>query len=113
MIPKNKNTSMKPLKNILDIQFVKRNKAMAIFYAYFIIGIIYIVTSHLYAILIGRVNILSLLVSIPWGAPFWPLLVYTDLKHIGVMPQDVLAFISIIIFITILIKNPSDKKPPQ
>jgi len=96
---------MKRLKNMLDIQFVKKHKIISIVLAYFIIGIIYVVTGYLHNIIIGKQIVISPFIGIPLGAPFWPVMVYADLKHIGVMPRDVLTLISIIIFITIFIKN--------
>ena len=96
---------MEKSKNILDIPYVKKHKIISIVLAYFVIGIIYVVTGYLHNIIIGKQIVFSPLIGIPLGAPFWPMMVYADLKHIGVMPQDILTLISIIIFIIIFVKN--------
>ena len=96
---------MKLPENILDIQFVKKHKIISIILAYFVIGIIRVVTGYLHNIIIGKQIVFSPFIGIPLGAPFWPMMIYADLKHIGVMPQDVLTLISIFIFIIIFVKN--------
>lgn len=91
--------------NLSEIQFIRNHKMISIILAYFIVGIIYDITGYLYNIIIGREVVFSPLLTIPLGALFWPVMIYADLKHIGVMPQDVLALISLIVSVTILLKN--------
>lgn len=88
----------------LSLQFVKRHKIVSIVLAYFVIGIVYVVTTYLHLIIIGKQIVISPLVAIPIVAPFWPMMVYADLKHIGVMPQDISTLVSIFIFIMVFIK---------
>ena len=88
----------------MSLQFVKRYKIISIILAYFVIGVVYVVTGYLYNIIIGKQIVFSLLVAIPMGATGWPMMVYADLKHIGVRPQDVSALISILLFIIIFVK---------
>ena len=86
----------KELENL--IQFVKKQKIISIITAYFIIGIIYVLTGFFHSIIIGKQDIFYLIVSIPIGAPFWPLLVYADFINIGIMLQDIITLISFINF---------------
>ena len=88
----------------MNLQFIKRHKIISIVLAYFVIGVVYIVTGYLYNIIIGKQIVFSPLVGIPLGAPFWVMMVYADLKHIGIMPRDVSVFISIVLFILIFVK---------
>jgi len=100
-----KMTYQKLSKIYRNTQFLKKHKIISMILAYFIVGIIYDITGYLYNIIIGREVVFSPLISIPLGSLFWPVMIYADLKHIGVMPQDVLALISVILFVTILLKN--------
>jgi len=86
----------KELENL--IQLVKKQKLISIIIAYFIIGIIYVLTGFFHDIIIGKQIIFPLMISIPLGAPFWPLLVYADIINIGIMLQDVITLISFILF---------------
>jgi len=86
----------KELENL--IQLVKKQKLISIIIAYFIIGIIYVLTGFFHDIIIGKQIVFSLILSIALGAPFWPLLVYADLINIGIMLQDVITLISFILF---------------
>lgn len=88
----------------MNLQFIKRHKIISIVFAYLITGIVYIVTGYLYRIIIGKQIVFSPLVGIPLGAPFWVMMVYADLRHIGIMPRDVSALISVILFILIFVK---------
>lgn len=89
----------------MSLQFVKRHKIISIVLAYFVTGIVYVITGYLYLIIIGKQVVFSPLVGIPLAVPFWPMMVYADLKNIGIMPQDVLTLISVFIFIMIFVKN--------
>lgn len=84
---------------IKGFQLVKKHKLISIIIAYFIIGIIYVVTGFLHNIIIGKQVVFSLLISIPLAAPFWPIMIYADFKHIGIMFQDVITLISVILFV--------------
>jgi len=98
--------TMKLSGNILDVTtFCKEHKIISIVLAYFVTGIIYVVTGYLHNITIGKQIVFSPLIGIPLGAPFWPMMVYADLKHIGIMPQDVLTLLSAFIFIILFVKN--------
>lgn len=87
----------KELENL--IQLVKKQKFISIIIAYFIIGIIYVLTGFFHDIIIGKQVVFSLILSLALGAPFWPLLVYADLINIGIMLQDVITLISFILFV--------------
>ena len=88
----------------MSLQFVKRHKIVSMVLAYFVIGIVYVVTGYLHLIIIGKQIVFSPFIGIPLAAPFWPIMVYADLKHIGILPQDISTLISIIIFIMIFVK---------
>ena len=88
----------------MSLQFVKRHKIVSIVLAYFVIGIVYGVTGYLYRIVIGKQIVFSPLVGIPLAASGWPMMVYADLKHIGILPQDISTLVSIFIFIMIFVK---------
>lgn len=95
---------MKLAKNILDIQFVKQHKVISVVLAYFIIGLIYVMTGELYSLFIGKERTFLPLIGILFS-PFWPMMVYANFKHEGPMLQDVLALLSTIIVIAICVKN--------
>ncbi len=84
---------------IKGFQLVKKHKFISIIIAYFIIGITYVVTGFIHNIIIGKQVVFSLLISIPLAAPFWPIMIYSDFKHIGIMFQDVITLISVILFV--------------
>jgi len=88
----------------MSLQFVKRHKTISIVVAYLVIGIVYAMTGYLHRIIIGKEVVFSPLVGIPLAATGWPMMVYADLKNIGIRPQDVSALISIFVFIMIFVK---------
>ena len=68
-------------------------------------GLAYSVSGYIYRAVIGKQEVFSPLIGIPMDVLFWPWAVYADLKHIGVMPQDVLVVLSIAICIVILTRR--------
>ena len=88
----------------MNLQFVKRHKIISIVLAYFVTGVVYVITGYLSNIIIGHEIVFSPLVAIPLAAPFWPVMVYADLKHMGIMPQDISTLVVILIFIMIFVK---------
>ena len=87
----------KELENL--ILLVKKQKLISIIIAYFIIGIIYVLTGFFHDIIMGKLIIFPLMISIPLVAPFWPLMVYADIINIGIMLQDVITLISFFLFV--------------
>ncbi len=88
----------------LDIQFVKKHKAVSIVIAYFLIGIIYVFTGYLHAIIIGRDIVFHPFVGIilSWS---WPMWVYATIKHTEVSPSEIVILVAIIFLLLIFANN--------
>ena len=69
--------------------------------AYFAGGIAYWITAEIFIRYIGKEITFSPLLSALLAIPFWPLNVYSDLRWIGILPQDV-AGLLVTIFTIIL-----------
>lgn len=95
------------------LQFAKKHKIVSNILAYIIIGIVYDVSGYLYLVAGGKEITFSPLISIPLAVPFWPMMLYADLKNIGVMFQDVLTLISISIFVIIFVRSWTAKTKHQ
>lgn len=76
-----------------------------IFLIYIATGLIYYVTGYIYRAVAGKQEVFSLLIGIPSCVISWPWMVYADLKHIGVMPQDVLVFLSLAVCIAVFVRK--------
>ena len=63
--------------------------------AYIASGIVYWITAEIFIRYIGKEITFSPLVSVLLAVPFWPMLVYADLKWIGFQPQDITALLVI------------------
>ncbi len=90
------------------IHLIKTLKRFAkrIILAYCLIGLVYYVTGFVYNLFIGKQNVFSPLVDIPMVLMGWPLMVYADLKHLGILglrPAPFLALASIVVFIVVFI----------
>jgi hypothetical protein len=59
--------------------------------AYLVGGIAYWTAGELFLRYVGKGIVFSPLVSILLTVPFWPMMVFADLRWVGVMPQDVAA----------------------
>lgn len=70
--------------------------------AYLIGGLAYWTAAELFLRYIGKEIVFSPVVSIVLTVPFWPMMVYADLKWVGVMPQDVAAVSAIPVAIYLL-----------
>ncbi len=81
----------------LDIQFVKKHKTASIVIAYFLIGIIYVFTGYLHAIIIERDIVFHPFVGIilSWS---WPVWVCATLRHTGETPSVIVVFAVLILF---------------
>jgi hypothetical protein len=90
---------------MIDLKFVKEHKIISVILAYIIVGIVYDVSDYLYLVATGKEITFSPLISIPLVVPFWPMMLYADLKNIGIMFQDVLTIIAILIFVVIFVKS--------
>lgn len=73
--------------------------------AYFVTGMVYSVAGYLQRSIMGRQEVFSPLIGLPMDIAGWPWMVYADLKHIGIKPQDVLTMISIVMFIVIFVSK--------
>ena len=67
-------------------------------------GLIYGITGIIYRLIVGKT---VAFLGIPLDIVFWPWMVYADIKNIGVMPQDILAVVTITFCIMIFIRRES------
>jgi hypothetical protein len=75
---------------------------------YITAGLAYNITSDIYLWTIGKEAVFSPVLGMALDIVGWPWMVYADLKHIGVKPQDIAAFLPIV---ALLINLFSKKKP--
>lgn len=73
--------------------------------AYCVTGLVYGAAGYIYRSVIGKQEVFSPLIGIPFDILSWPWMVYADLRHIGVGLQDVLVFISIALCIAVVIRK--------
>ncbi|MBS7622752.1 hypothetical protein KEJ39_03645 [Candidatus Bathyarchaeota archaeon] len=59
--------------------------------SYVVGGIAYSASVRLFLRYVGKEIVFTPLVSIMLTVPFWPMMVFADLRWVGVMPQDVVA----------------------
>ena len=60
---------------------------------YLACGLAYSIAGFIYRGVIGKEEVFSPLLGIPMDTVSWPLMVYADLKNIGVLPQDIAVFV--------------------
>ena len=70
--------------------------------AHVIGGIAYWATSEVFIRYVGKEVVFSPIFSIMLVVPFWPMMVYADMKWIGIMPQDIVAVSAIPVAILLL-----------
>ena len=73
--------------------------------AYLIAGLAYWTTAQLYLRYIGKEIVFTPLLSILLTVPSWPMMVYADLKWIGLMPYDLAAICAVPVTIYLLRKQ--------
>jgi len=73
--------------------------------AYCVTGLVYGVAGYIYRSSIGKQEVFSPLIGIPFDVISWLWMVYADLRHIGVGFQDVSVFISIALCIAVVIRK--------
>jgi hypothetical protein len=71
--------------------------------AYVIGGVAYWTTAEVFIRIVGRNVVFSPIISILLVVPFWPMMVYADLKWIGIMAHDIAAVSATPISIFLLI----------
>ena len=71
--------------------------------AYVAGGIAYWITAEVFLRYIGNEITFSPLVSVLLVVPFWSMLVYADLRWIGVLPQDIAAILVISVSVSLLL----------
>ena len=72
-----------------------------ILFTYIASGLLYGIAGYIYRSVIGKTYVFSPLIGIPLDIVGWPWMVYADLKHIGIMPQDIVLLLSVVIFTAI------------
>ena len=77
-------------------------RVVFIFLTYVVNGLLYGMVGYIYKSIIGKVHVFSPLIGIPLDLVGWPWMLYADLKHIGILPQDVAAFLSITFCIVVI-----------
>jgi len=70
---------------------------------YCIAGLVYGFTGLISRNLQGKAEVISPLIGLPMDMVSWPWMVYADLRNIGILLQDVLALVSIILCIVLLV----------
>lgn len=73
--------------------------------AYVMAGMAYSLTGYVERAALGKQTVFSPLIGIPMDIAGWPWMVYADLKHIGVMPRDVLALIAAVTCIALSVRK--------
>ena len=79
--------------------------------AYVTGGIAYWTAAELFLRYVGKEIVFSPVVSIVLVVPFWPMMVFADLRWVGVMPQDVVAVSAIPVAIYLLRIKTSSRDP--
>jgi len=83
--------------------------------AYVIGGIAYWTAAELFLRYIGKEIVFSPVVSFVLRVPFWPMMVFADLRWVGVRPQDIVAVSAVpvaiyLLWIRISSRDPSNSK---
>lgn len=73
--------------------------------AYAVAGLIYGCTGRINRAILGKEEVFSPLLSLPLHVIGWPWMVYADLKHIGIQPQDVLALVALVVCVAIMVRK--------
>ena len=77
-----------------------RNLVKIVVITYIAGGIAYWATVEVFIRAVGKEITFSPLVSILLVVPFWPMIVYLDLRWIGILPQDVAAILAVLTSVT-------------
>ena len=72
---------------------------------YCVTGLVYSVAGYIYRSSIGKQEVFSPLIGVPFDILSWTWMVYADLRHIGVGLQDVLALISLVLCIVLFVRK--------
>jgi len=68
-------------------------------------GVAYWTAAEAFIRIVGRDVVFSPIISILLVVPFWPMMVYADLKWIGIMPHDIAAVSATLISVFLLISK--------
>lgn len=66
-------------------------------------GLLYGIAGYIHRSAIGKEPVFSPLIGLLPNAVFGPWMVYADLKHIGMMPQDIVSLLCVILLTVIFI----------
>ncbi len=77
---------------------------------YCVAGLVYGITGLISRSLQGKAEVISPLLGLPLDMISWPWMVYADWRNIGILLQDVLALISIILCIVLMVYFKTRKK---
>lgn len=73
--------------------------------SYCITGLIYSAAGYIYRGMIGKQEVFSAWIAIPFDIVGWSWMVYADVKHIGMGIQDVLALISMMLCVVLFLRK--------
>ncbi|MEM3004506.1 MAG: hypothetical protein QXO25_01325 [Candidatus Bathyarchaeia archaeon] len=87
-------------KMCIPRRYVKPLRFTAI--SYVVGGIAYWASAELFLSYVGKEIVFTPLVSIMLTVPFWSMMVFADLRWVGVMPQDVVSVSALLAVIYLL-----------
>jgi len=92
------------LANILDFHFIKKHKIASVIIAYFLVGILFVVSGYLHSFIIGKDIVFHPIVGVLFSYA-WPMWIYATLNHTGITFPIIVGFIAIILLVIIFVKS--------
>ena len=82
---------------MIGVETVLKNwkRVVYILLTYVATSLLYSMAGYIYRSIIGKEHVFPPLIGIPLALVGWPWMLYADLKHVRILPQDVAAFLSI------------------
>ncbi len=68
-------------------------------------GLVYSMAGYIYRGIMGKQEVFSAWIAIPFDIVGWSWMVYADVKHIGMGIQDVLALISMMLCVVLFLRK--------